>query len=158
MNKEKIKQSLLMGALTSSFGIFVSKLLGLLYYSPLSQIAGESNMAFYSIVYTYYDLLLQISAAGIPFAIASLVAKYSAKEDYKTVLLIKKLGSSIVLLMSVLIGLIFILLVPSLTYQSLGDFAPLKDINNLKSLFYLLTIAVILVPFLSCFKRSMLKD
>ena len=66
-----MKQSLLIGALTSSFGIFVSKLLGLLYYSPLSAIAGESNMAFYSIVYTYYDLLLQISQAGIPFAIAS---------------------------------------------------------------------------------------
>jgi hypothetical protein len=52
-----MKQSLLIGALMSSFGIFVSKLLGLLYYSPLSSIAGEENMAFYSIAYTYYDLL-----------------------------------------------------------------------------------------------------
>ena len=77
----KLKQSLLIGALTSSFGVFVSKLIGLLYYSPLSSFAGEANMSFYSIAYTYYDLLLKISSAGLPFAIASMVARYYARED-----------------------------------------------------------------------------
>ena len=43
-----IKKSILIGALTSSFGVFISKILGLLYYSPLCSLAGESNMAFYS--------------------------------------------------------------------------------------------------------------
>ena len=79
--KANPKQSLLIGALASSFGVFVSKMLGLLYYSPLSSLAGEGNMAFYSITYTYYDLLLQISSAGRPFAIAAIVAKYVAHED-----------------------------------------------------------------------------
>ena len=69
MNNNKKNQSLMIAALTSSFGIFVSKALGLIYYSPLSSFAGEANMAFYSIAYTYYDLLLKISSAGIPFAI-----------------------------------------------------------------------------------------
>ncbi len=152
MNKEKMKQSLLIGALTSSFGIFVSKLLGLLYYSPLSAIAGESNMAFYSIVYTYYDLLLQISQAGIPFAIASLVAKYYAKNDYKTVLLVKKLGSSIVLGLAVVTGIILLLIAEPLARQSLGMTAPIHDIHNLTTMFYILTIAVILVPMLSALR------
>ena len=58
------KQSLLIGALTSSFGIFVSKLLGLFYVVPLNSIAGEGNMVFYSITYTYYDILLKICSAG----------------------------------------------------------------------------------------------
>ncbi len=149
MDNGKMKQSLLMGALTSSFGIFVSKLLGLLYYSPLSSIAGEENMTFYSIVYTYYDLLLQVSSAGIPFAIAALVSKYMAKKDYRTVLLVKKLGTSIVMALSVFVGLIFILLASPLSYQSLGASAPAEDIENLRLLFYILTIAVIVVPFLS---------
>ena len=96
MRNDKLKDSLLMGALASSFGFFLSKVLGLFYYSPLSAIAGESNMAFYSFAYTYYDLLLQISSAGIPFAIAALVAKYVSKKDYKTVLLVKKLGISLI--------------------------------------------------------------
>jgi len=138
-----------MGALASSFGIFLSKLLGLFYYSPLSAIAGESNMFFYSITYTYYDLLLQISSAGIPFAIAALVAKYVAKKDYKTVLLVKKLGTSVVLVLSFVVGMIFVLIATPLTKQSLGTSAPLSDIQNLRNLFYILTIAIVVVPFLS---------
>ncbi len=149
MNKEKMKQSLLIGALTSSFGIFVSKLLGLLYYSPLSAIAGESNMAFYSIVYTYYDLLLQISQAGIPFAIASLVAKYHSKGDYKTVLNVKKTGTYVVAALSLLTGTFLILAAGPLSRQSLGSSAPEGDIRNLKTMFFILTAAVIIVPLLS---------
>ena len=149
MEKTKLQDSLLMGALASSFGIFLSKLLGLFYYSPLSDLAGEANMAFYSIAYTYYDLLLQISSAGIPFAIASLVAKYMAKKDYKTVLLIKKLGTSVVLALSVFIGFIFILTASPLAKQSLSASAPQEDIIALKNLFYILTVAIVTVPFLS---------
>lgn len=150
--KDKLQQSLLMGALASSFGIFISKVLGLFYYSPLSSLAGESNMAFYSIVYTYYDLLLQISSAGIPFAIASLVATYIGKKDYKTALLVKKLGTSIVLALSVFISFFFVLAADALSKQSLGSSAPISDINNLKLLFYILTVAVIVVPFLSAIR------
>ncbi|MBQ6126080.1 MAG: oligosaccharide flippase family protein [Erysipelotrichaceae bacterium] len=149
MNKEKMKQSLLMGALTSSFGIFVSKLLGLLYYSPLSQLAGEANMAFYSIVYTYYDLLLQISQAGIPFAIASLVAKYSSKNDYKTVLTVRKTGTGIVVGLSVAVALVLLLIANPLSRQSLGFSAPIEDIHSLRIMFNILAIAVIIVPLLS---------
>lgn len=146
--KNNIQDSLLMGVLASSFGVFLSKVLGLFYYSPLSAIAGESNMAFYSIAYTYYDVLLQVSSAGIPFAIAVLVAKYNSKKDYKSVLLIKKMGISVVLALSLFIGIIFILFAPLLAKQSLGLSAPISDLKNLIKIFYILTIAVILVPFL----------
>ena len=149
MKNSKLQDSLLMGALASSFGIFLSKLLGLFYYSPLSSMAGESNMFFYSVTYTYYDLLLQISSAGIPFAIAALVAKYVAKKDYKAVLLVKKMGISIVMALSVVVGFGFILAATPLAKQSLGASAPLEDIKHLRNLFYILTIAIIAVPFLS---------
>lgn len=144
-----MKQSLLIGALTSSFGIFISKLLGLFYYSPLSSLAGEANMVFYSIAYTYYDLLLQVSQAGIPFAIATLVAKYMLKEDYKTVLLVKKMGSSVIMALSVVMAFAFVCMSTPLAKQSLGASAPLEDIEHLRLLFFILAIAVILVPLLS---------
>ena len=148
MSKVK-KQSLMLAALTSSFGIFVSKALGLIYYSPLSLLAGEENMAFYSIAYTYYDLLLKISSAGIPFAIAALVSRYYAKEDYKTVLLIKKLGISIIMALTFIVALVFLLVSSPLSKQSMGNGASAQDINNLHTIFLILLIAVILVPFLS---------
>lgn len=152
MQKNKLQDSLLMGALASSFGIFLSKLLGLFYYSPLSALAGEANMSFYSIAYTYYDLLLQISSAGIPFAIASLIAMYITKKDYKTALLVKKLGTSIVLTLSIVVGFAFVLAAGPLAKQSLGASAPTQDIENLKKLFYILTIAIVVVPFLSAIR------
>lgn len=149
----KLKQSLLIGALTSSFGVFVSKLIGLLYYSPLSSFAGEANMSFYSIAYTYYDLLLKISSAGLPFAIASMVARYYAREDYKTVLLVKKLGTSLVMTLSFVVALVFVIFISPIAKQSMGGAAALpSDVENLKIVFYILVIAVIFVPFLSAMR------
>ena len=127
MKDNKKSQSLMIATLTSSFGIFISKTLGLIYYSPLSSFAGEANMAFYSIAYTYYDLLLKISSAGIPFAIAALVSRYYAKEDYKTVLLVKKLGISIVMGLTFIVAIVFGLLSPSLARQSMGASASATD-------------------------------
>lgn len=152
MESNKMNQSLLIGALTSSFGIFISKLLGLFYYSPLSSLAGEENMAFYSYAYAYYDVLLQISSAGIPFAIAALVARYAAKKDYKTVLLIKKLGTSIIMALSFVVGIIFFVFSTPLAKQLLGSSAPIEDIEHLTNLFYILLVAVIAVPFLSAIR------
>jgi len=139
----------MIGMLTSSFGIFVSKALGLLYYSPLSSLAGESNMAFYSITYTYYDQLLKISSAGIPFAIAALTARYYAKEDYKTVLLVKKMGTSMIMTLSFLSAIVFLFVSTPLARQSMGAFASEADIRAQQALFRILIIAVILVPYLS---------
>ena len=146
---KKKNQSLMVAALTSSFGIFISKALGLLYYAPLSSLAGEANMAFYSIAYTYYDLLLKISSAGIPFAIAALVSRYYAKEDYKTVLLIKKMGISLVMGLTFLVALVFLLIASPLAAQSMGSGASSEDIIHLRNIFYILLFAVILVPYLS---------
>lgn len=152
MSEKRIKQSILVGALTSSFGIFISKALGLIYITPLNAMAGEGNMYFYSITYTYYDLLLKISSAGIPFAIAALVARYYAKEDYKTVLLVKKLGTSIIMALSFLSVLFLLIMAPIISKQSIGALASFEDINNLRNLFYILLLAIIFVPYLSALR------
>ena len=145
----KTKRSLLTGALAGSFGIFISKLLGLFYVVPLNYLAGEANMAFYSITYTYYDLLLKVCGAGIPFAIAALAAKYLSREDYKTVLLIKRLGVSLIMALSFIVTAIFLMVSGPLSSSILGDQATASDIEILNNLFYILALALILVPFLS---------
>lgn len=147
-----MKKSLLTGALAGSFGIFISKLLGLFYVVPLNSLAGEGNMVFYSITYTYYDLLLKVCGAGIPFAIAALVAKYYSREDYKTVLLVKKLGSSLLLGLSFAVTLVFLLASGPLATSVLGDQATVSDIEALRNLFYILALALIMVPFLSALR------
>lgn len=151
MTAKKKKQSLLTGALASSFGIFIAKALGLFYVVPLANFAGD-NMAFYSIAYTYYDLLLKITQAGVPFAIAALVAKYLGREDYKTALIVKKIGYSFVMAVSFVVGVIFLFIARPLAFSSLGSAATIKDIAALTNTLYLLFIAIISVPFLSAIR------
>ena len=54
MNREKRKQSILAGGLISTAGIFVSKLIGLLYMVPFTAIVGSENMIFYSLPLNVY--------------------------------------------------------------------------------------------------------
>lgn len=149
MKENKLKHSLLTGALAGSLGIFVAKLLGLFYVVPLNSFAGLGNMAYYSIAYTYYDLLLKITQAGVPFAIAALVAKYLSKKDYKTALLVKKMGFSFVLSFSFAIAIIFFLLSKPLAFSALGKAASNEDIASLTTTLQLLLLAILVVPFLS---------
>ena len=147
-----MKQSLITGALASTFGVFLSKVLGLLYVVPLNELAGDANMAFYSITYTYYDILLRISSAGIPFAIAALVAKYYSREDYRTMLLVKKIGTSLLLVSGFVIAVFFVLFSSPIASQVLGSMASSEDIEILHNLFMILAISLVLVPLLSAYR------
>ncbi|MFQ7538129.1 MAG: hypothetical protein ACLRL6_12715 [Clostridium sp.] len=53
------------------------------------------NLAYYGVAFNIYSYLLNICTAGFPFAIATLIAKYSTRGDYQTSLLIKKLSASL---------------------------------------------------------------
>ena len=148
----RIKHSFIAGALTSSAGIFVSKALGLLYVSPLSRMAGADNTVFYSYGYTYYNILLQICSAGLPFAIAALVSKYATRNDYKTVLLLRKLAISIMLGMGFILCVTFLFIANPLAKQALGAQASSADIDILVNVFRILVLSVLTVPFLSSFR------
>ncbi len=146
------KQSLIAGALTSSAGIFISKALGLLYVVPFTAIAGEANMSFYSVAYTYYDLLLNICSAGIPFAVAAMVAKYANNGDYKTVMLVRKLSMSLMLLSGFLMAVLFAAVSGPLAASVLGSENTPQDVATLRTVFLILSLAIVCVPFLSSFR------
>ncbi|MEF9893928.1 MAG: oligosaccharide flippase family protein [Anaerorhabdus sp.] len=149
---QRQKQSFMAGALTSSVGIFISKAIGLFYIVPFSAMATSSNMVFYSQAYTYYELLLNICTAGFPFAIAALVARYANKNDFKTVMLVRKLSMSLMLASGFTVAIVFGLLSSPLAKASLGPQAPIEDIKILQTCFIILTVAIVLVPFLSVFR------
>ena len=59
-------------------------------------------MALFNYGYSYYATILEISAAGTPLAIAKLVAKYNALEQYDTSRRIVKLGSWLLVIMGII--------------------------------------------------------
>ena len=98
--KQTKKQSFLSGALVSSAGVFFAKLIGLLYCIPFNSILQTNvNVEYYGTTQVLYSYLLNVCQAGFPFAIATLIARYVSKEDYKTCLLVKKLSSRLMISM-----------------------------------------------------------
>lgn len=73
--------SFLKGAVILGSAGIVVKILGAFFRIPLSNLIGDDGMGYYQSAYPIYLLLLVISTAGIPTAIAKLVSEKVAKGD-----------------------------------------------------------------------------
>ncbi len=149
---KRVKQSFIAGSLTSSAGIFLSKAIGLFYVVPFTAIATENNMVFYTGAYNYYNILLQISSAGLPYAIAALIAKFASRDDYKTVLLVRRLSTLILGVSGLVMMIMFIGLSGPLSVSLLGADATPVDLKQMKTSFIILSLALFLVPILYSYR------
>ncbi|MDD2591684.1 MAG: oligosaccharide flippase family protein [Erysipelotrichaceae bacterium] len=150
MNKNK--QTLIIGALTSSAGIFVTKLLGIFYMIPFTALAGEANLDFYSYAYGIYQILLNISLAGLPFAIATMVAKYYIKEDYKAIEYVRRLANYTMLGFGVVaLGIMWIFANPIASYIT-PDQIDADSLMKTKNVIMIISLAFFTVPLLSSYR------
>ncbi|WP_317971885.1 polysaccharide biosynthesis protein, partial [Paenibacillus sp. CCS19] len=69
------------GALLMAAAMLVSKLLGVLQKIPLQNLAGDRVFGIYNAVYPLYQLLLVAATAGLPPAVAIVVARRLADGD-----------------------------------------------------------------------------
>ncbi|MBD3922786.1 oligosaccharide flippase family protein [Paenibacillus sp. PR3] len=69
------------GALLMAAAMLVSKLLGVLQKIPLQNLAGDRVFGIYNAVYPLYQLLLVAATAGLPPAVAIVVARRLAAGD-----------------------------------------------------------------------------
>ena len=155
MNRQNGHRTLhvfLAGALTSSAGIFLAKTLSFLYVIPFSALAGTENITIYAAAYSWYTALLQIALAGIPFAAAALAAGYAEKNDIRTVLLIRKLTTSILTVSGFVMAVLLVLLARPLGVLMLGASAPAADLESLRITMLILALALFLVPVLHSYR------
>lgn len=151
MNKNK-KHSIVLGGLISSAGIFLSKVLGLVYVIPFNAIAGSENMTYYGYAYNIYSYILNIFTAGIPFAIATLVARYYGKEDYKTMLLIKKISLSLMMILGFL-GMCFLIITSGpVSTMILADGSGVETLEITKNVLIIISFALFFVPILAGYR------
>ena len=76
--------SLMKGTAILTIGLFLSKVLGLIYVFPFYALVGADNIGLYQYAYIPYNIVLSIAISGLPIAISKFVAKYNAKGDYAT--------------------------------------------------------------------------
>lgn len=146
------KQSLILGALIGSAGIFFTKFIGMIYVIPFNALVGEANMAFYAYAYRTYSYILNICTAGFPFAIATLVAKYMVKEDYETVLRVRRISFYVMFVMGALSMLGLILVSNPLAKLVSPINADAQYIHTVQISYMLISLALFFVPLLSVYR------
>lgn len=61
----------------------ITRIIGLLYRSPLTAIVGELGIGYYQSAYNFYTLILLISSYSIPGAISKVISQKLALKEYK---------------------------------------------------------------------------
>ena len=60
----------------------LSRIIGLLYRSPLTAIIGDEGNAYYSTAYTIYVIILLVSSYSIPSAISKIISQRLVLGEY----------------------------------------------------------------------------
>ncbi|MDR0949257.1 MAG: polysaccharide biosynthesis protein [Lachnospiraceae bacterium] len=82
-NKRDNKSNIIAQAGVLATAGILSRLIGLLYKSPLNSIIGEEGMGYFYIANNYYTLVLLISSYSIPSAISKVIAQKLAAKEYR---------------------------------------------------------------------------
>ena len=77
------KNNLVRNASFLMIAAMISKIIGLLYKSPLSSIVGNMGMGYISLAQNAYMILLMIASFSIPQAVSKVIAERLAFKEYK---------------------------------------------------------------------------
>lgn len=76
------EQGFVKGAAVLAIAGLISKILGAIYKIPLTNMIGTEGIGYYQPAYNIYNLLLAVSLAGFPTAIARLISEKRAHGNY----------------------------------------------------------------------------
>ena len=82
MGKSGKNGFILQAGILAAAGV-ITRIIGILYRSPLVAIIGDEGNGYYSAAYTIYTIILLVSTNGIPSAVSKIVAGKLAKKEYK---------------------------------------------------------------------------
>lgn len=71
------------GASSMVAGVFVAKLLGILFVVPLQNLIGGYALGLYQLAYPIYTIMLTLATAGFPIALSKTIGDLSARGQYK---------------------------------------------------------------------------
>lgn len=83
MGKKSAKNNFIMQAGILAAAGIISRIIGLLYRSPLHSVIGDLGMGFYQSAYTFYTIVLLISSYSIPAAVSKVIAQKLAVKEYR---------------------------------------------------------------------------
>ncbi len=146
------KSSFLKGAMISTFGIIVCKIIGLLYVIPFFSMIGSQGGALYSYAYSIYAVFLSLSTSGIPIAISKLVSEYQTLEYENSKERVYKIGLSLIMTFSIVLFVLMMLMAPMLAQWILGDLIGGNTVESVTMVIRVISMSLLIVPILSVMK------
>lgn len=151
-DKTMKKNSFVMGAFITTFGIVFSKILGIVYVIPFHGIIGERGGALYGYAYTIYSLFMSLATAGIPLAMSKIVSEYQTLGYYSAKRRAFVIGKKVALLLGFICFLILMLFAPLLAKAILGDLVGGNTVSDVTFVIRVISTAILVVPVLSIYR------
>lgn len=141
--------TLIKGTAILTLGLFLSKVLGVIYIIPFYSMVGEENIGLYQYAYIPYNLMLALAISGAPIAISKFVAKYNSLGDYETGRRLLRSGLLTMLITGFASFLILYLFAEPLARIIIAGDEDVHTINDVKEVIQWVSFALIAVPFMS---------
>ncbi|MGE7918625.1 putative polysaccharide biosynthesis protein [Viridibacillus sp. NPDC093762] len=141
--------SLMKSTAILTIGMFLSKVLGLVYVFPFYAIIGQENVALYSYAYIPYTIMLSVAISGAPIAVSKFVSKYNSIGDYESGRKLVKSGLLIMTITGFLSFLILFLLATPIAHLVIKDEEQIFSVAQIASVIRWVSFALIVVPFMS---------
>ncbi len=146
------KNSFIEGTIVATMGIFLVKVIGIIYVIPLNAIIGEQGGALYGYGYTIYQLFLSISSAGFPFAISKITSEYNALGYKKAISNTYKISLKLISGISILIFFILFIFAPQIGKLIIGKATEGNTYQDIGFVIHMVSFAILVVPFLGVTK------
>ncbi len=146
------KNSFVEGALISTIGIVLCKILGIIYVIPFRAIIGTQGAILYSYAYTIYSVFASLSSTGIPSAMAKAVSEYNTLGYYDAQERAYKIGKYIIVILGLISFIILFIFAPQISYLIIGDIEGGNSIEDITFVIRVISTALLFIPILSVSK------
>lgn len=131
--------------------VIVSKLLGILYIVPLTQLIGATGLGFYQNAYSLYAILLTLSTSGFPTAMGKMISEKIATNKPEDIEKIYRSTMKFIVRFSILSAIGIWFLAPWYAHLVVLQ-ADRKEISDLLPAIRALSLSLLVVPAMSAYR------
>ena len=114
------KQSFLHGAIILMVATVIVKLIGAVFKIPLTNLIGGEGMGYFTTAYGLFNPIYALSIAGLPVAVAKMVAENAALRRFKDIRRIMRISTALFFIMGIA-GLSLIIFGSGLFVRAVGN-------------------------------------
>lgn len=97
-------QNIVKGAMILGMGVFLSRVIGLLYRIPMTNILGDEGNGLYGLAFQVYTVILTFTAIAMPSALSKLISERQALKAYREAHRVYKVAMVYSIIFAVLIA------------------------------------------------------